>query len=132
MTTTSLTGFASAEDRLRAVLRADAAVTAAVGALALVGPTTWYGGTPGWLVRTIGALLVVTALEIGLLAQSSGRRLRLVGTVVAELAFAWVAASVVVLLAVDLEAVGREVVLLVAAATLGFGLAETRLVRALR
>ena len=131
MTTTALSSFTSTEDRLRTVLRTDAVVTAAVGALALTGPTTWYGETPGWLVRTVGLVLLVTALEIGLLSRTTGRRLRLVGTVLAELAFLWVAGSVAVLALVDLEGTGQEVVALVAAATLGFGLAESALVRAL-
>lgn len=130
--TTALTAFATTEDRLRTVLRVDAVVTGAVGLLALESPQDWYGGTPGWLVRTVGVALLLTALEIALLSRSEGRRLRLVGTVVAELAFAWVAASVAVLLLVDLSGAGREVVAVVAAATLGFALTETRLVRALR
>ena len=129
--TTALTALASTEDRLRTVLRVDAVVTGAVGLLALESPQDWYGGTPGWLVRTVGVVLLVTALEIGLLSRTSGARLRLVGTVVAELALLWVAASVAVLALVDLSGTGREVVLVVAAATLGFGLAESALVRAL-
>lgn len=129
--TTALTGFTTTEDRLRTVLRVDAVVTAAVGLLALESPQDWYGGAPGWLVRTVGVLLLVTAVEIALLSRSAGSRLRLVGAVVAELALLWVAASVAVVALVDLSGAGREVVLAVAVATLGFGLAESALVRAL-
>lgn len=132
MTTTSLTGFASTEDRLRTVLRVDAVVTAGVGLLALVSPLSWYGDTAGWLVRTVGVVLLVVGVDLALLSRLSGRALRIAGTVTAELAFAWVAGTVAVLAFVHLPAAGVEVLALVGAATLLFGLAELRLVRALR
>ncbi len=130
--TTAITGFTSTEDRLRTVLRIDGAVTAAVGLLALETPLAWYGDTPAWLVRTIGALLLVTGVDLALLTRASGRLLRVGATVTAELAFAWVLATVVVLLEWDLPTQGTELLTGVGLVTLGFGIAYTRLVRGLR
>ncbi len=87
---------------------------------------------PGWLPRTVGAALLLVGLDLALVSRWSGRRLQVAGTVTAELAFAWVAATVVVLLTRDLPASGVELLLVVGAATAAFGVAETRLVRALR
>ena len=119
------------EDRLRTVLRVDAAVTGAVGLFGLLGPTSTYGDVPGWLPRTVGAVLLVVAVDLLLAARLSGSRLRLAGTVTAELALAWVVATVAVLALVDLPFAGREVLALVGAATLGFAVTELRLVRSL-
>ena len=124
--TTALTSFSSTETRLRTVLRVDGAVTAIVGVLALESPTSWYG-SPGWLVRTIGVVLVVTGLEIGLLSRARGRVLSVGTTVTMELAFAWVAATVALLTLRDVPAAGTEVLGLVGLVTLGFGLAYARL-----
>ena len=117
----------NAAEQLRRVLRLDGAVTAGVGFVGLLGPS-WYGG-PAWVARAVGAALVLVGVEIALLARTS--RLRLLGTVVAELAFAWVVAAVAVAELVDLDAAGQEVLLLSAVVTLGFGIVETRLARAL-
>jgi hypothetical protein len=115
-------------DQLRRVLRVDGVVTAGVGLLGLLGPA-WYAG-PDWLARAVGAALVLVGIEVFLLA--SHERLRLVGTVVAEAAFAWVVGALVVAGFVDMDVIGREVLLLSAVVTLGFGIVETRLARALR
>lgn len=133
MTTVTVTApspTARSEDRLRNVLRADAAVTAAVGLFGLLGPS-WYGG-PAWVARAVGAALVLVGVEIALFARAGGRRLRLTGTVVAEAAFAWVAGALLAAGLVDMDTAGREVLVLTAVLTLAFGIAETRLVRALR
>jgi hypothetical protein len=127
--TTSVTR--ATEDRLRTVLRVDAAVTGAVGLFGLLGPTSTYGDVPGWLPRVVGAVLLAVAVDVLLAARLSGRRLRLAGTVTAELALAWVIATVAVLALVDLPFAGREVLAIVGAATLGFAIAELRLVRSL-
>jgi hypothetical protein len=127
--TTSVTR--TTEDRLRTVLRVDAAVTGAVGLFGLLGPTSTYGDVPGWLPRVVGAVLLAVAVDVLLAARLSGRRLRLAGTVTAELALAWVIATVAVLALVDLPFAGREVLAIVGAATLGFAIAELRLVRSL-
>ena len=131
MTTVTAPLTRSTEDRLRTVLRLDAAVTGAVGLFGLLGPTSTYGDVAGWLPRTIGAVLVVVAIDLLLAARLTGSRLRLAGLVTAELAFAWVVATVAVLALVDLPFAGREVLAIVGLATLGFGLAELRLVRSL-
>ncbi|HUR13082.1 MAG TPA: hypothetical protein VM097_01180 [Mycobacteriales bacterium] len=120
----------TAEVRMRTVLRADAVVTGAVGLLGLLGPS-WYGG-PSWVARAVGAVLVLVAIEVAVLAGSSGRRLRVTGVVVAELAFGWVVAALLAAALVDMDTAGREVLLLSAAGTLGFGIAETRLARRMR
>jgi hypothetical protein len=129
MTTIAL--VPSTTDRLRLVLRADAVVTAAVGVLALESPLSWYGGAPGWLVRGLGVVLLVTGVDLALLSRASGRVLRIGTTVAAELAFAWVLATVAVLAVEDLPAAGAEVLVVVGLLTLGFGIAYHRLARAL-
>jgi len=127
MTTMTVPSTATA-DQLRRVLRVDGVVTAGVGLLGLLGPS-WYGG-PAWVARAVGAALVLIGAEVFLLA--SHERIRLVGTLVAEAAFAWVVAAVAVAAFVDMDTIGREVLLLTAVVTLAFGITETRLVRALR
>ena len=113
---------------LATVLRADAAVTAALGAVALLGPDVW-GAAPGWLPRVVGAVFVVAALDVALVSRWTGRRLRLAGTVVGELALATAAASAVVLATADLPAAGALLVGVVGLLSAGFGVAELRLAR---
>ncbi|MDT7571329.1 MAG: hypothetical protein QOE05_1503 [Actinomycetota bacterium] len=127
LTTTSAT---TAEDRLRSVLRLDAVVTGAAGLFALLGPGSTYGDVEGWIPRTLGALFVLAALVVAVESRTSGRTLRLIGTLTADAAFAWTVASIAILLLVDLPAKGEAVVALVGLATLLFGIVETRLVRA--
>ena len=116
-----------AASQLRRVLQVDAVVTGAVGLFGLLGPA-WYAG-PSWVARAVGAVLVLVAIEVGLMSRSP--RVALVGKVTAELAFAWVVGAVVVAAFFDMETAGREVLLATAVVTLAFGLVETRLVRAL-
>ena len=131
MTAVTTTRPTTTEDRLRTVLRADAVVTGLVGLLGLVGSPSMYGDVPGWLPRAVGAVLLLVAADLAIVSRWSGRRLRLAGTVCAELALAWVVATVAVLALVDLPASGTEVLLLVGAATLVFAVLELRLVRSL-
>jgi hypothetical protein len=120
------TALALPTDRLRLTYQLDAAVTGLVGVLALESPVTWYDA-PGWLVRTVGVLLLVVAVDLAVLSRASGRLLR-VGTVVTmELALAWVAATVAVLVLRDVPAAGVEVLSVVGLLTLGFGIAYARL-----
>jgi hypothetical protein len=128
--TTITASTTTAEDRLRGVLRLDAVVTGALGLLALVGPS-WYGG-PAWVARAVGAVLVVVALEVAMWSREGGDRLRLRGTVVADAAFAWVVTVLLAAWLVDMDAAGREVLVLTALATLGFGISETALVRRMK
>ena len=109
----------------------DAAVTGAVGLLALEAPLGWFDA-PGWVVRTVGVLLLLTAVELAIMSRASGRALRLGTTVFMELCFAWVAATVAVLVLRDVPAAGVEVLSIVGAVTLGFGIAYARLGRGLR
>ena len=117
-----------AQKSLAGVLRADAAVTAALGAVALLGPDVW-GDAPSWLPRVVGAVFVVAALDVALVSRWTGRRLRLAATVVGELALATAAASAVVLATADLPAAGAALVGLVGLLSAGFGVAELRLAR---
>ena len=131
MTALTTTRIRTTEDRLRTVLRADAAVTGAVGLFALLGPTSTYGDVPGWLPRTLGAVFLALAVDFLLAARLSGSRLRLAGLVTGELAAGWVVATIGILAFVDLPAGGREVLAIVGLATLGFAIAELRMVRSL-
>ena len=127
--TTALTAPATlAESQLRRVLQVDAVVTGAVGLFGLLGPA-WYAG-PSWVGRAVGLVLLLVAVEVGVLSRAP--RIALVGTVVAELAFAWVVGAVLAAAFLDMETAGREVLLATAVVTLAFGIIEMRLVRALR
>jgi hypothetical protein len=131
MTALTTTRIRTTEDRLRTVLRADAAVTGAVGLFALLGPTSTYGDVPGWLPRALGVVFLALAVDFVLAARLSGSKLRLAGLVTGELALGWVVATIAILAFVDLPGSGREVLALVGLATLGFAIAELRLVRSL-
>ena len=115
---------------LRATYLADAAVTGAVGLLALESPADWYGA-PGWLVRAVGVVLLLTAVELVAMSRASGRVLKVGTTVFAELCFAWVAATVAVLALRDVPSEGVEVLGVAGLLTLGFGIAYVRLGRSL-
>ena len=115
---------------MRTVLRADAVVTGLFGALALLGPASWFDA--GWLPRAVGAVLLLVAVEVGLASRYDGRRLRLAGAVTGELAVAWVVASLAVLLLVDLPTPGAVLVEVSAAVTAVFAVLELRLARRLR
>ena len=127
------TPVATAATRLRTVLRADAVVTAAVGAVTLLTASALSDlvGTPT-VLRAVGAVLLVAAADIALLARLDGRRLALVGTVVGELALAWVAGTAVVIGLGMAEPAGVALLVAVALATAAFGVTELRLVKQLR
>lgn len=129
-TTTAPAVAATASERMRAVLLADAIVTGGFGLLAVGAPTAWFDA--GWLPRAIGVVLLVVAAEVAVASRWSGSRLRLAGTVTGELAVAWVVAAVTVLLLVDLPRTGALLLELSALVTAGFAVAELRLVRRLR
>ena len=132
MTATTTAHAPTVEIRLRTVLRVDGVVTALVGLFGLLGPTSAYGDAPGWLPRALGAAFLVAGVVVYVEARSTGRTLRLIGTLTADAAFAWTAASVAILALVDLPGRGEAVVALVGLATLVFGVLETREVRQLR
>ena len=129
----STRAVATAATRLRTVLRADAVVTGAVGAVALLAAPSLSDlfGTPT-VLRLVGAALLVAAVDIAVLARLDGRRLALVGTVVGELALAWVAATAVVIALGLAEPAGVALLAAVALATAAFGVTELRLVKQLR
>lgn len=120
-------------DRLRSVLRADAVVTAAVGATAFLAaePLAEQVGTPT-VIRLLGVALVVVGVDLALLARLSGRRLALAGAVVGELALAWVVGTAVVLALGLAEPAGVALLVGVAAVTGWFGVTELRLAKAVR
>jgi hypothetical protein len=118
-----------ADAPLQRLLRLDAAATGAAGLLALVAPVSWWGDVPGLVPRVVGAVLLVAAAELLLASCWSGGRLRLAITVCADLALAWVAATVVVLALRDLPTAGTQALVLVGLVTLGFGVAELRALR---
>ena len=131
VTALTTTPTATTEDRLRTVLRADALVTGAVGLFGLLGPTSTYGDVPGWLPRTLGAgfLLFAVVLAIAIRGDNSPR---IAGTITAEAALLWAAATVVIVALVDLPTRGEVVVALTGLGTLFFGITELRLIRASR
>jgi hypothetical protein len=115
---------------MRRVLLADACVTAAFGAVALLAPTAWFDA--GWLPRAIGFVLLVVAVEVGLASRWSGRRLRLAGTVTGELAIAWVIGALAVAVLEDLPTTGAVLLEVSAAVTVVFAVLELRLARHMR
>lgn len=132
MTSTVLAPTTTTEDQLRSLLRLDAIVVGLAGLVLTLTPTAWYGELPGWLSVAAGAAMVLSAIDVALVARWSGRRLRIAATVIAELAFTWTAACVAVIALADLSAKGLEVVGFSAIATLLFGIFELRLARSLR
>ena len=121
-----------AEDRLRTVLRVDSAVVLVGGLLLALSPSSWYGSAPGWLSHAAGAVLAVSAVDVGLASRWQSRALRMAATVTAELAFVWTVLVVVAIEVFDVRGAGLEVLAFSGLSTLVFGILETRLVRALR
>ena len=116
--------------RLRRVLRANAAFSA-TGGLASLGAFCPYRRSPRRrqppLVAATGAGLVAFAVVVLAIARSEpGRLLR--GAAVVSLAdLAWVAATIVVVVTVDLAARGVAGLVVVAAVVAGFALQQLRL-----
>jgi hypothetical protein len=121
------------QDRLRSILRADAVVTAGVGAAIVLAaePLADQVGTPA-VLRVVGIALVVVGADLALLARLSGRRLALAGTVVGELALAWVLGTAVVLALGLAQPAGAALLVGLAAVTAWFGVTELKLARAVR
>ena len=84
------------------------------------------------MLRVVGAALVVVGVDLALLARLSGRRLALAGTVVGELALAWVLGTAVVLALGLASPVGAALLVGVGAVTAWFGVTELRLAKAIR
>lgn len=122
------------DDRLRTLLRVDAALCAGTGLVAalaapavadLLGPDV-----PAAVVRIVGIALVVWALDAALLARASGRRLRRVVLVAAGGNVAWEVATVVLVALGAFSVPGAMVALVVAAVVGGLGLLQLRAARA--
>lgn len=118
--------------RLQRVLRADAAVTGTVGVLALALPRSTWGDAPGWIATAAGVVCLVAAVDVALATRWSDRRLRLAGVVTGELALLVAVAAAVCAVLPGVELLGRELLLVTALASAGFGVTELRLARALR
>ena len=132
--TTALTAPAvSATDRLRALLRADAAFCAALGLAAAV-PTAAVADLLGSdvspaLVRVVGVALVLYALDLAVTSVLADRWQRPVAAVAAAGNAAWVLATVGLVLAGALSTGGAVAALLVAAVAAELGVLQLRALR---
>ena len=120
--TTTDSAPVSAASRLRTVLTVNAATSLASGIAGLLATdrfVDWLGlQSAGW-TRLVSAGLVVFALDVALGARSP-RRLALTALLTSLADVAWVAATVVVLAAVDLTGPGRFVAAAMGLAVLDF------------
>ena len=112
---------------LRTVLAANAATSLAAGVVA-VSAAPWLADelglrNEGW-TRLVGVGLVLFAIDVALVAGRATRRLRPAALAVSLADLAWVAATVVVLAAVDLTTAGRIV-----AAVMGIGVLDFALLQ---
>ncbi len=123
---------AAEEERLRALYKADAVATGAVGLLFLLAPASSYGDLPGWLVRVTGAVMLAVAVDLAVGSRWSGRKLRWSAIALGELALAWVVASGVLVVLDVLPAASDVAVAVIAAVTAFFGISYLRLARRLR
>lgn len=115
--------------RLRGVLRANAAFSAAGGLLAVVGFALIDDlvGANGALVAATGAGLISFAVAVLAVASLEPRRM-LRGTALVSVAdTVWAIATVVVVTTVDLGATGVAVLTAIALVVAGFALAQVRL-----
>lgn len=116
----------SAVQRLRTVLRVNAATSFAAGAVGLLAAETLVDElglqTPGW-TRLVSAGLLLFAVDVALGARSS-RHLATTALLTSVLDLAWVAATAVVLATVDLTGVGRLVAVAMGLAVLDFAVLQ--------
>jgi hypothetical protein len=119
---------------LTGLLRLDAALCAATGALAVaaapavaevLGPDV-----TSTAVRVVGVALLVWAVDVALLARASGRRLRRGTVAVAGVNLAWEVATIGLVLAGAFSPVGTGLALAVGAVVGGLGLLQLRALRA--
>lgn len=109
-------------DRLRLVLRLNAASSLATGVLLALAASPLSGvmGAPPAFLRVAGLALVPFALFVGWLAERDEPPARLV-TLVSACDFTWVVGSLYVVLATPLTTLGKAGVLAVALVVEGFG-----------
>lgn len=108
--------------RLRAVLAANSATSAAVGLVGLVAAKFWatkLGLENVIVVRIVSAALIVFAIAVALVALRSASRLRLGAALISAVDVAWVIGTVAVLATAGLSTFGTIV-----AVVLGIGVAD--------
>jgi hypothetical protein len=108
--------------RLRAVLMANAATSAVVGLLGLVGAHFWateLGLDDVAAIRIVSASLLVFAIAVALVASQSTHALGHGAAATSAVDGAWVAATVVVIANTDLTTLGTVI-----AIALGVGVAD--------
>ena len=119
---------------LTGLLRLDAALCGATGALAVAAapPVADVLGpdVSTTAVRVVGVALLVWAADVALLARASGRLLRRGAVAVAGVNLAWELATVVLVLAGAFSVGGAVLALAVAAVVGGLGLLQLRALRA--
>lgn len=128
-TLTTPAAVSTADSGLQRLLRWDAVATGLAGLVAVAAPASTWGDVPGWLPRAVGVVLLVVAADLAVASRWTGRRLRIATTVCAELALAWVAATVAVLVLHDTPPLGTELLAVVGLVTLAFGVSELRALR---
>lgn len=112
---------------VRRVLHGDAALCAVSGAVALLGARPLAdladldGGGP---VAAVGAFLLLLGADLALLARAGDRLVRRLNPWSAAGDLAWVAASLVVAVTVDMSGVGRALVLAQALVVAGVAIAK--------
>ena len=131
--TTAGPAAATTEDRLRDLLRIDAALCAVTGltaALAAPAVADALGPDVGTTtVRVVGVALVLWALDVVLLARASGRLLRGTVAVAAWGNLAWELGTVGLVAVGAFSVVGAVLALAVAAVVGGLGLLQLRALR---
>ncbi len=118
---------------LHALLRVDAALCAATGAVAVAAaaPVADVLGpdVPTSAVRAVGLALLVWAVDVALLSRARGRLLRRGAVAVAAVNVAWEVATVGLVIAGAFSLPGGVLALAVAAVVGGLGLLQLRAVR---
>jgi hypothetical protein len=123
----------SRTERLRTLLRADAALCAATGLLAAVAPGTVAEllgpDVSGTVVRVVGIALVVYALDLAVTSRAAARWQRPVALAAGIGNVAWEVATVVLVALGAFSVLGAVLALAVAAVVGGLGLLQLRAAR---
>lgn len=133
MTATLSTAAPSTTERLRTLLRADAALCAVTGLLAAAAP----GAVAGLLgpdvsrnvVRVVGVALVLYALDLAVTSRAAARWQRPAALAAGVGNVAWEVATVVLVATGAFSVLGAVVALAVAAVVGGLGLLQLRAAR---
>ena len=126
-TSSSTTPSSTSSQRLRVVLRANAAFSLLGGIIALTtGPwvSERFGIDHVLITRLLGAGLVVFAADVAFVSRRSEPKLLAETALVSAADFMWVAATVVVLLAGILSTVGVVVASVIGLAVADFGVTQ--------